>query len=67
MEKIKDITADTSQFAKDVELEVKRITWPSKDETVKSTMAVIVISVVFAAFLGGVDYLFSLLVRFILS
>ena len=67
MSKISEISADTKQFAKDIESEAKRITWPSRPEAVKSTLAVIVISGVFAAFLGLVDYAFSMIVRFILG
>jgi len=67
MSKISEFSENTAQFAKDIEAEAKRITWPSRPEAVKSTLAVIVISGVFAAFLGIVDYSFSLLVRWILG
>lgn len=67
MDRLKNLSADTSQFAKDIESEAKRITWPSRQETVKSTLAVIVISAIFASFLGVVDYAFSWVIRQILS
>jgi preprotein translocase SecE subunit len=67
MNKLRQLSADTTQFAKDVESEARRITWPSRPEAVKSTLAVIVISSVFAAFLGLVDFVFSIAVKFILS
>ncbi len=67
MENIRTYGIRASEFAKDVENEAKRITWPSRDEAIKSTLAVIVISAVFAAFLGLVDYLFSMVVSSILS
>ncbi len=67
MDRLKNLGADTSQFAKDIESEAKRITWPSRQETVKSTLAVIVISAIFASFLGVVDYAFSWVIRQILS
>ena len=67
MSKISEFSENISQFAKDIETEAKRITWPSRPEAVKSTLAVIVISGVFAAFLGVVDYSFSLFVRWILG
>lgn len=67
MDRLKNLSAETSQFAKDIESEAKRITWPSRQETVKSTLAVVVISAVFASFLGIVDYLFSWVIRLILS
>jgi preprotein translocase subunit SecE len=67
MDRLKNLSTEASQFAKDIESEAKRITWPSRQETVKSTLAVVVISAVFASFLGVVDYLFSWVIRLILS
>ncbi len=67
MSKISELTEYTTQYAKDIETEAKRITWPSRPEAVKSTLAVVVISGVFAAFLGLVDFTFSYIVRFILG
>ena len=67
MDKIKNVTSSITGFAGDIENEAKRITWPSRQEAVKSTLAVLVVSGVFAAFLGLVDYLFSIAVRLLLS
>ncbi len=67
MDKIRQLSSETAQFAKDIENEAKRITWPSRPEAIKSTLAVIVISGLFAAFLAGVDYVFSIAIRFILG
>lgn len=67
MDKIRQLSSETAQFAKDIESEAKRITWPSRQEAIKSTLAVIVISGIFAAFLAGVDYLFSWLIRLLLG
>ena len=57
----------TVRFARNVELEMKRITWPSFRETVRSTLAVIAISVILAAFLGVVDLGFSFVVKLVLE
>jgi len=67
MDKIRQLSAETTQFAKDIESEAKRITWPSRPEAIKSTIAVLVISGIFAAFLAGVDYVFAWLIRLLLS
>ena len=64
---IKQLGTETAQFAKDIETEAKRITWPARPEAIKSTIAVIVISGIFAAFLAGVDSVFAWLVRMLLS
>ncbi|MEA2088376.1 MAG: preprotein translocase subunit SecE [Patescibacteria group bacterium] len=40
-------------------VEMKKVTWPTRPETVRLTMAVILISLVIAAFLGFLDFMFS--------
>lgn len=43
--------------------ELKKVTWPTKKETYHYTVLVIVVSLVVAAYLGGLDYLFTLGLR----
>ena len=55
-------------FLKDVQLELKKVNWPTRKETLKYTLIVIAVSAVVAAFLGGLDFIFStLLNKFILQ
>lgn len=46
------------RFFNEVIAELKKVTWPTRDETIKLTAVVIVISVVVGAFIGGLDSLF---------
>jgi len=46
-------------FLKEVRLELKRVTWPTKQEAIKHTLIVIGFSLAVAAFLGGLDFLFT--------
>ena len=43
------------EFVKEVLAEFRKVTWPSRQELVNSTVVVIVVTVVLAFFLGGVD------------
>jgi preprotein translocase subunit SecE len=43
------------EFFREVLLEFRRVTWPSRAELVNSTAVVIVVTVVLAFFLGAVD------------
>lgn len=45
-------------FIKESRQEFDRVDWPSKEDTIRYTIFVIIISLVLAAFLGGLDYLF---------
>jgi preprotein translocase subunit SecE len=48
------------KFVKEVRNELKRVSWPSKDEIRGSTTVVIVIVLVLAVFIGLVDRALSL-------
>jgi preprotein translocase subunit SecE len=45
----------TKEFAQDVLVEFRKVTWPSRPELINSTTVVIVVTVVLAFFLGAVD------------
>ena len=39
--------------------EIKRVTWPSKDETIRLTVVVIAISLIIAFYVGIIDVLLA--------
>ncbi len=46
-------------FLKEARIELKKVTWPTREDTIRYTLTVIVISGAVALFLGGLDYLFQ--------
>jgi len=54
-------------FFREVKAEVKRITWPSKDETKKAFIAVIVFTLMYTILVGGLDFIFKSLFEMILK
>jgi len=56
-----------NEFLTNVKAELKKVTWPSKKDTYASTMVVIVLVLISAVFLGGVDIILSRLLRLILG
>ena len=56
-----------SQFLREVRVELSKVTWPTRKETLASTSVVLVIVILIAAFLGIVDLGLSKLMRFFLS
>ena len=54
------------QFLREVKIELSKVTWPSRKQTVGSTVVVIVFVFVIAFFLGMVDIGLSSLLRLIL-
>jgi preprotein translocase subunit SecE len=61
-----EVIARIREFFREVLLEFKRVTWPSRAELVNSTSVVIVVTVVLAFFLGAVDIGLTKLVERIL-
>ena len=54
-------------FLKEVKLEIKKVNWPSRQQTIKYTLIILGISATVALFLGGLDFLFTILLdRFVL-
>lgn len=46
-------------YLKEVRLELNKVNWPSREEATRYTVLVIGVSLGVAAFLGGLDYVFS--------
>jgi len=60
---LKSIPNKIVSFLKEVRLEMKKVNWPSRQETIQYTLIVIGVSVAVAIYLGGLDFLFSLLLN----
>lgn len=50
-------------FLKEVGLEIKKVNWPTRQETLRYTLIVVGFSAVIALFLGGFDFVFSTLLK----
>ena len=55
--KVTGTVADTREFLHDVRVEMKQVTWPSKDDVVSTTTVVIATVFFFGVFLAIVDWL----------
>jgi preprotein translocase subunit SecE len=54
------------EFIGEVQVELKKVTWPTERETLAGTVSVIVVVMIVAAALGFVDYLLSSVMSLIL-
>jgi len=52
-------------FLKEVRQELAKVTWPSIDDLVGSTIIVLVIIAAFMVFLGAVDFAFNQMIQHI--
>ena len=55
------------QFLREVKFELKKVTWPSRKQTMGSTVVVIILVTIIAFFLGAVDIGLSSLIRLVLQ
>jgi len=56
-----------SLYLKQVRTEGKKINWPTRQRTIRYSLLVVVLSLVIAAFLGGFDFIFSTIVKFVVK
>ena len=55
------------QFLREVRVELKMVTWPSRKQTIGSTVVVVILAMIISLFLGVVDMGLSGLIRVILN
>ena len=54
-------------FIQETKQELNKVTWPSRDELWQSTVVVIVTTLLMALFIGIVDLILSMVMRFLLG
>lgn len=58
--------AEVKKFLEEVKIETKKVTYPSREDTIATTWVVIALVVFIGFYLGVVDWLLSLLSSYIL-
>jgi preprotein translocase subunit SecE len=59
------VLAGPRRFTKDVRGELRRVSWPDRDQLRQSTAVVLIIVIVLAIYIAAVDFVFQSLVRLI--
>jgi preprotein translocase subunit SecE len=54
-------------FINDVKVEMAKVSWPTRDELINSTMIVTVVSILFTIFIFMADSILSRLMKFIIK
>jgi len=65
--KKKRIFKRIGEFLTEVRGELKKVTWPARHDLIKTTIAVLVSSVIFGVFLFIVDMIFSRIINSIIG
>ena len=48
-----------ARYLRDSRIELKKVTWPTREQTINLTIVVCVVCVAIALFLGGLDWIFA--------
>jgi len=55
------------EFVRQVQAETKKVVWPTRKETVTTTIMVGIMTMLLGLFFFGIDQLFAAIVKFLLS
>jgi preprotein translocase subunit SecE len=64
--KVKSLINKGVQFLREVKVELKKVVWPTRKQTLSSTVVVIILTIIIACFLGVADMGLSSLIRVVL-
>ena len=67
VERTSGVVETVRQFLREVRVELSKVTWPTRKDTIASTSVVLIIVFLIAVFLGIVDLGLSKLMRILLS
>ncbi|MCG8467739.1 MAG: preprotein translocase subunit SecE [Gemmatimonadetes bacterium] len=59
------IIKGTQKFTEDVQVEMRRVTWPDREQVRNATAVILVFVLILAAIIGAMDSLFAGVVRLI--
>ena len=65
--KIKTLWDKTAQFLREVKVELKKVAWPSRKQTIGSTVVVLILVLIISFFLGAVDVGLAGIIRVVLQ
>ncbi len=54
------------EYLKEVRLELSKVTWPKKQQIIKLTLIVFIISAAVGVYVGALDYAFTKLLEFLI-
>lgn len=61
------VIAKSIQFLKEVRIEINKVAWPSKQETIASATAVIAITLIMSIYIGMIDLSLSIMMDLLLQ
>jgi len=57
------ITQKVNVFFKEVWVELRRVSWLSRKDVIRYTLIVLAVTIIVSAFLGGLDFIFTEIIK----
>jgi len=67
MEKVKEFIRQSMEFLREVKIELLKVTFPTRQETVGSTLVVLLLTAIVAVYLGFSDWVLARIVKALLQ
>ncbi len=67
MERVTTFVREAARFFREVKVELQKVTFPTRQETISSTMVVVVLTMIIGAYLGFSDWALSRIVKMLLG
>ncbi len=67
MEKVKIFIQNAVEFFREVKVELQKVTFPTRQETVGSTIVVLILTIIMAVYLGFSDWALARIVKLLLQ
>lgn len=61
------VKTSPAEFVRQIRQEISKVVWPTRKETVVTTIMVFIMAAIMAIFFLGVDYVLSYLIKLILG
>ena len=62
-----NVVRRTQEFAEQVQVEMRRVTWPDRDQLRSATIGILIFVIIMAIIIGALDSLFAAFVRFVVG
>ena len=56
-----------AQYLRDTRSELRKVVWPTREDAINLTIVVIIVVIIMTILLGGVDWVFSQILNFLLG
>lgn len=54
-------------YIQEVTQELKKVSWPGKEQTINKTVLVIVVSLIVAVYIGGIDFILKQIMKSLIN